>query len=100
MIYFMIIASIIVADKILKEYFKSSFQGKHREVRTKGNGFGVRKEAGKQKVKENLFRKKEQNKAELKMRSGNRREIIKRKMIGKILEKGIGESIYLQRLNC
>ena len=49
MIYFMIIASIIVADKILKEYFKSSFQGKHREVRTKGNGFGVRKEAGKQK---------------------------------------------------
>ena len=54
----MIIASIIVADKILKEYFKSSFQGKHREVRTKGNGFGVRKEAGKQKVKENLFRKK------------------------------------------
>ena len=85
MIYFMIIASIIVADKILKEYFKSSFQGKHREVRTKGNGFGVRKEAGKQKVKENLFRKKEQNKAEL---------------IGKILEKGIGESIYLQRLNC
>ena len=31
MIYFMIIASIIVADKILKEYFKSSFQGKHRE---------------------------------------------------------------------
>ena len=87
----MIIASIIVADKILKEYFKSSFQGKHREVRTKGNGFGVRKEAGKQKVKENLFRKKEQNKAELKL---------KRKMIGKILEKGIGESIYLQRLNC
>ena len=52
MIYFMIIASIIVADKILKEYFKSSFQGKHREVRTKGNGFGVRKEVGKQKVKE------------------------------------------------
>lgn len=51
MIYFMIIASIIVADKILKEYFKSSFQGKHREVRTKGNGFGVRKEVGKQKVK-------------------------------------------------
>ena len=47
MIYFMIIASIIVADKILKEYFKSSFQGKHREVRTKGNGFGVRKEVGK-----------------------------------------------------
>ena len=42
MIYFMIIASIIVADKILKEYFKSSFQGKHREVRTKGKGFGVR----------------------------------------------------------
>ena len=37
MIYFMIIASIIVADKILKEYFKSSFQGKHREVRTKGS---------------------------------------------------------------
>ena len=91
MIYFMIIASIIVADKILKEYFKSSFQGKHREVRTKGNGFGVRKEVGKQKVKENLFRKKEQNKAELKQ---------KRKMMGKILEKGIGESIYLQRLNC
>ena len=30
-------------------------QGKHREVRTKGNGFGVRKEAGKQKVKENLL---------------------------------------------
>ena len=89
MIYFMIIASIIVADKILKEYFKSSFQGKHREVRTKGNGFGVRKEAGKQKVKENLFRKKEQNKAEL-----------KQKRNGIILEKGIGESIYFQRLNC
>ena len=72
MIYFMIIASIIVADKILKEYFKSSFQGKHREVRTKGNGFGVRKEAGKQKVKENLFRKKEQNKAELKQKRNNK----------------------------
>lgn len=72
MIYFMIIASIIVADKILKEYFKSSFQGKHREVRTKGNGFGVRKEVGKQKVKENLFRKKEQNKAELKQRRNNK----------------------------
>ena len=68
----MIIASIIVADKILKEYFKSSFQGKHREVRTKGNGFGVRKEAGKQKVKENLFRKKEQNKAELKQKRNNK----------------------------
>ena len=72
MIYFMIIASIIVADKILKEYFKSSFQGKHREVRTKGNRFGVRKEAGKQKVKENLFRKKEQNKAELKQKRNNK----------------------------
>ena len=72
MIYFMIIASIIVADKILKEYFKSSFQGKHREVRTKGNGFGVRKEAGKQNVKENLFRKKEQNKAELKQKRNNK----------------------------
>ena len=72
MIYFMIIASIIVADKILKEYFKSSFQGKHREVRTKGNGFGVRKEVGKQKVKENLFRKKEQNKAELKQKRNNK----------------------------
>ena len=74
MIYFMIIASIIVADKILKEYFKSSFQGKHREVRTKGNGFGVRKEVGKQKVKEILFRKKEQNKAELKQRRNNKKK--------------------------
>ena len=105
MIYFMIIASIIVADKILKEYFKSSFQGKHREVRTKGNGFGVRKEAGKQKVKENLFRKKEQNKAELKQKRNNKEknDAAKGKIftkMGKILEKGIGESIYLQRLNC
>lgn len=31
MIYFMIVVSIIVADKILKEYFKSSFRGKHRK---------------------------------------------------------------------
>ena len=91
MIYFMIIASIIVADKILKEYFKSSFQGKHREVRTKGNGFGVRKEAGKQKVKENLFRKKEHNKSELKQKRTNTEQNE---------WKNIGESIYLQRLNC
>ena len=86
MIYFMIIASIIVADKILKEYFKSSFQGKHREVRTKGNGFGVRKEAGKQKVKENLFRKKEQNKAELKQKRNNK-------------EKNIGEGNWREYLS-
>ena len=86
MIYVMIIASIIVADKILKEYFKSSFQGKHREVRTKGNGFGVRKEAGKQKVKENLFRKKEQNKAELKQKRNNK-------------EKNIGEGNWREYLS-
>ena len=86
MIYFMIIASIIVADKILKEYFKSSFQGKHREVRTKGNGFGVRKEVGKQKVKENLFRKKEQNKAELKQKRNNK-------------EKNIGEGNWREYLS-
>ena len=86
MIYFMIIASIIVADKILKEYFKSSFQGKHREVRKKGNGFGVRKEAEKQKVKENLFRKKEQNKAELKQKRNNK-------------EKNIGEGNWREYLS-
>ena len=76
MIYFMIIASIIVEDKILKEYFNSSFQGKHREVRTKGNGFGVRKEKGKQKAKQkarrNLFKKKEKKKAELKQKRNNK----------------------------
>ena len=31
MIYFIIVMSIIVTDKMLKEYFKSSFQGKHRK---------------------------------------------------------------------
>lgn len=31
MIYFIIVVSIIAGDKILKEYFKSTFQGKHRE---------------------------------------------------------------------
>lgn len=31
MIYFIIVASIIVGDNLLKEYFKSTFQGKHRE---------------------------------------------------------------------
>lgn len=31
MIYFIIVASIVLGDTILKEYFKSTFQGKHRE---------------------------------------------------------------------
>lgn len=74
MIYFMIIASIIVADKILKEYFKSSFQGKHREVRTESNGFGIRKETGKQKVKGKLFKKKEKKKTELKQKKNGKEE--------------------------
>lgn len=72
MIYFMIIASIIVADKIAKEYFKSSFQGKHREVRTESNGFGIRRETGEQKVKEKLFKKKEKKKEKLKQERKNR----------------------------
>lgn len=59
MIYFMIVASIIVADKIVKEYFKSSFQGKHREVRTERERPGKRQEAGGKKAEKNLFKKKE-----------------------------------------
>lgn len=31
MIYFIIVVSIVLGDTILKEYFKSTFQGKHRE---------------------------------------------------------------------
>ena len=31
MIYFIIVTSVILGDTILKEYFKSTFQGKHRE---------------------------------------------------------------------
>lgn len=71
MIYFMIAASIIVADKILKEYFKSSFQGKHREVREENNGFGIRKETGKRRRKEKLFKKKGKKKEELKQKKNN-----------------------------
>lgn len=60
MIYFMIAASIIVADKIAKEYFKSSFQGKHREVRAEeGKESGMRWENKSEKAKRNLFKKEE-----------------------------------------
>ena len=60
MIYFVIAASIIVADKIAKEYFKSSFQGKHRKVRveeSKESEMGWENKS--KKVKINLFKKKE-----------------------------------------
>ena len=60
MIYFMIAASIIVADKIAKEYFKSSFQGKHREVRAEeGEESGMRWENKSKKAKIHPFEKKE-----------------------------------------
>ncbi len=59
MIYFMIVASIIVADKIAKEYFKSSFQGKHREVRMKKEKPGKMQKAEGRKAEKNLFKKKE-----------------------------------------
>ena len=59
MIYFMIVASIIVADKILKEYFKSSFQGKHREVRTERRKKEIRWLTVVLKTKKDLFKEKE-----------------------------------------
>ena len=58
MIYFMIAASIIVADKIAKEYFKSSFQGKHREVRAEeGEESGMRWGNKSKKAKIHPFKK-------------------------------------------
>lgn len=60
MIYFIIAASIIVADKILKEYFKSSFQGKHREIRTESTGFWGMRRKENQKAKEEQLKWKEQ----------------------------------------
>lgn len=67
MIYFMIAASIIVADKIAKEYFKSSFQGKHREKKTESQRFEAGQGAEARKVKEEQFTKKEK----LKQRENN-----------------------------
>ena len=63
----MIAASIIVADKIAKEYFKSSFQGKHREKKTESQRFEAGQGAEARKVKEEQFTKKEK----LKQRENN-----------------------------
>ena len=46
MIYFTIAASIIAADAILKEYFKSTFRGKHRKANKKDTNRCVNKEDG------------------------------------------------------
>ena len=46
MIYFTIAASIIAADAILKEYFKSTFRGKHRKANRKDTNRCVNKEDG------------------------------------------------------
>ena len=46
MIYFTITASIIAADAILKEYFKSTFRGKHRKVNRKDTNRCINKEDG------------------------------------------------------
>lgn len=59
MIYFMIVVSIIVADKILKEYFKSSFRGKHRKVCPESTGMGIRL---RQKKSEQMKQKKNKKK--------------------------------------
>lgn len=67
MIYFMIAASIIVADKIAKEYFKSSFRGRHREKKTESQRFETGQSAEDRKVKEEQFTKKEK----LKQRENN-----------------------------
>lgn len=40
MIYFIIAASIIAGDAFLKEYFKSSFRGKHRKEQLQKNKIG------------------------------------------------------------
>lgn len=61
MIYFMIVASIIVADKIAKEYFKSSFRGKHREKKTKSQRFEAGQGAEVRKVKEEKLKQREDN---------------------------------------
>ena len=89
MIYFMIAASIIVADKILKEYFKSSFQGKHREVRAEeSKKSGMRWENKSKKAKINPFKKKE--KLEYKKNNkGNNKETTKERECGwKAISKG------------
>lgn len=56
MIYFIIVVSIIVLDKILKEYFKSSVHGKHRKARPENKSMGIgpwREERERIKQKEN-----------------------------------------------
>lgn len=57
MIYFMIAVSIIVADKILKEYFRSSFQGKHRKVHLEDKEMRAKRQK-----KEQIRQKKKQQK--------------------------------------
>lgn len=61
MIYFMIAASIIVADKIAKEYFKSSFRGKHRKKKTESQKFEAGQGAEVRKVKEEKLKQRENN---------------------------------------
>ena len=75
MIYFIIVVSIIAADKILKEYFKSSFRGKHRKVCPENTGMGI-KLRGQQ--REQMKQKKNKNKDGYGMESDWRKRLTPR----------------------
>lgn len=87
MIYFMIAVSIIVADKIAKEYFKSSFQGKHREVRaeeSKESGMGWKNK----KAKINPFKKKEKLEYKKTNRENNKKNTKEKETGWEAISKG------------
>ena len=89
MIYFMIVASIIVADKIAKEYFKSSFQGKHREVRaeeSKESGMGWKNKSKKAKI--NPIKKKEKLEYKKTNRENNKKNTKEKESVWKAISKG------------
>lgn len=50
MIYFIVAASIVLADEILKEYFKSTFQGKHGKSHTERKKENSCKHGGRYKI--------------------------------------------------
>lgn len=50
MIYFIVAASIILGDEILKKYFKSTFQGKHRKEYTERKNEKFCKQGGRYKI--------------------------------------------------
>lgn len=99
MIYFMIATSIIVADKIAKEYFKSSFQGKHREVRAekrKESGMGWKNKSKKAKI--NPFKKKEKLEYKKTNRENNKKNTKEKESGWKAISKGNWREYFAPRI--